>query len=91
MIVVNGESKKISAKLNDGKSYVDYSFLGTLTKLSDNSFNLISSNDISSKNNLNNSFFSLIANAYIPLWIVIILILAVGVLFVVFEKVKKQK
>lgn len=80
-LVVNGNSEKISAKLYDNKSYVDFSFVEKLAKLSENNpFSLISNQDISSKNNLNQNFWSYINLGIFPIWSIALIVLIVAAL-----------
>lgn len=82
-LVLNGKSEKISAKLYDNKLYVDFSFVEKISQLSgNNSFCLISNSDISSKNNLNQNFWSFINLGIFPIWSIALIILIVAALSV---------
>lgn len=82
LLIVNGNRETIDAKVYDSKVYADYSILDKMNKLTNtNDYSLTGPSDTSSQNHFPVSLFNQIIQ--IPLWVFIILILALIVFVVV--------
>lgn len=81
IITINGEEQNFKAKVNDGKTFVEFGFIEKLMKLNNSDYSVIGKKDLSSSNNYHNALHGTWFNIVEwPIWMVVVFVFVITII-----------